>query len=395
MGLRLAARPRVDVLFYTPFIGHILGDGDSSPPGGAETQILMLSKSLVERGACVAIVAYGRPDELPTWLDGVRIVPRPPCPPNKRLAGKLLEIYRLWRSVWLHPSHTVVYRGTGPELGLIALFTWITRRRLVFSAANAADFEPRRLLQRRSHLRLYRLGVRGSDEIVVQTEDQVELCQRAFDRRSRLIKSLAALADPQCGPPEAFLWVGRLVSYKRPLAYVALARAVPEARFWMVGVPADGDDLETPLAEVKAAASDVPNLEFLAPRTHEEIGLLMARAVASVNTADFEGMPNTLLEGWCRGVPALVLNYDPGGVVASRGLGAFAGGSPDRLVALARAQWQSREDRADLQSRCRDYVAEQHSIDRVAAQWLGVLAITPRAMPPDTASSSTELRCVA
>ena len=74
----------------------------------------------------------------------------------------------------------------------------------------------------------------------------------------------------------------------------------------------------------------------------------MSRAVASVNTADFEGMPNVLLEGWSRGVPALVLRHDPGGVISAYGLGAFAHGSREGLVSLAREQWRTRHAREEL-----------------------------------------------
>ena len=42
------------------------------------------------------------------------------------------------------------------------------------------------------HVRLYRLGVRLADAIVVQTEEQVPMCEATFHRRAHLIK-----ADPQ------------------------------------------------------------------------------------------------------------------------------------------------------------------------------------------------------
>ena len=53
-----------------------------------------------------------------------------------------------------------------------------------------------------------------------------------------LIRSIAEPASQRDHAPEAFLWIGRLVWYKRPPAFVELARALPEAKFWMVGVPA-------------------------------------------------------------------------------------------------------------------------------------------------------------
>jgi glycosyltransferase involved in cell wall biosynthesis len=190
-----------------------------------------------------------------------------------------------------------------------------------------------------------------------------------------MIKSLEPLAESQSQAPEAFLWVGRLVSYKCPLEYIALARSFPEAKFWMIGVPEPHLDGEQPLAQdVIAEAEKVRNLELLPPQPHDAIENLMGRAVASVNTADFEGMPNVLLEAWCRGVPALVLTHDPDGVVEKHGLGGFANGSADRLVELAREQWASRDDRRLLSQRCRTYIQTHHAPELVTRQWLEVLS---------------------
>lgn len=99
----------------------------------------------------------------------------------------------------------------------------------------------------------------------------------------------------------------------------------------------------------------------------------MDRAVASVNTAQFEGMPNVLLEAWTRGIPALVLTHDPGGVVTRYGLGGFADGSHEQLVALARDLWQNRADRSALSERCRGYIESHHSPAVIARRWHSVL----------------------
>ena len=190
-------------------------------------------------------------------------------------------------------------------------------------------------------------------------------------------KSITPLAQRQTAPPQAFLWVGRLVPYKRPLEYVALARAIPEARFWMIGVPPPRDD-EAWIAERVAAEADaLPNLDLLPPRPRSEVEDLMSRAVASVSTAEFEGMPNVLLEAWTRGVPALVLSHDPGGVVRTHQIGAFADGSHDRLVTLARELWARRTDarhRSHLGGLCRAYIAANHSPDSVVGRWAEILS---------------------
>lgn len=372
---------RYDVVFYRPWVGAILASHDSMPPGGAETQVLMLARALVRRGLRVAIVVFGVAGELTREVEGVRIVQREPYRHPRTVAEKLAEIARLWRSLARTPSGSIVYMTAAMELGLIGIYARATRRQLVFATGSIADFDldSRKPGRRRLHLLGYRLGAHLASRIVVQTEEQVDLCRRTFRRRPRVIGSLAPLEEPQTKAAEAFLWIGRLASYKRPFEYIELARAVPEARFWMVGVPSplphgNGQQLAQ---EVDQRASEVPNLELLPPRSHEEIGQLMARAVASVNTAEFEGMPNTLLEAWSRGVPALVLNHDPGGVIETHGLGGFAAGSRALLAGLAREQWRSRFDREDISQRCRAYIEAHHSPDTVAEEWAQVVAVRP------------------
>jgi glycosyltransferase involved in cell wall biosynthesis len=147
-----------------------------------------------------------------------------------------------------------------------------------------------------------------------------------------------------------------------------------------------GDDHRL-VEAVSTQSLEVPNLQVLAPRPQSELGSLMARAVASVNTADFEGMPNVLLEAWSRGVPALVLTHDPGGVVETYGLGGFANGSSERLVELARQQWVGRDDRASLSQRCRRYIQTHHAPDLVAERWIRVVS---RSALGETQPSLTE-----
>jgi hypothetical protein len=214
------------------------------------------------------------------------------------------------------------------------------------------------------------LGVRLADVIVVQTPEQVPLCLERFGRSATVIESIAEPAEAREDRPEAFLWIGHLAGYKRAQAYVELARALPGAKFWMVAAV---DSATGPHHVPGLEAS--PNLEVLAPMPRHEILRLISRAVAVVNTSDFEGMPNVFLEGWARGVPALALNHDPGGVIERHGLGSFARGSSDRLVELAAELWTARDDQRDVSVRCRRYVEAHHSPAVVAACWQKALGL--------------------
>ena len=159
-----------------------------------------------------------------------------------------------------------------------------------------------------------------------------------------------------------------------------LAKALPDISFRMVGVPSPG---EPELAEeVKSAADGVDNLELLAPRPRSNLMALIDDAVAVVNTADFEGMPNIFLEGWARGIPALALTHDPGGVIENHRIGEFARGSFETLTVAAERLWLERAKSAELSERCRRYVVDNHSADAIAAHWMNALGLAKEIPSP-------------
>jgi hypothetical protein len=114
---------------------------------------------------------------------------------------------------------------------------------------------------------------------------------------------------------------------------------------------------------------------------------LIDRAVASVNTAEFEGMP-VFLEGWARGVPAIALEHDPDGVIDRHRLGAFAHGSHEPLVEVVRQSWEERNDQAEVVERFRRYVIDSHYPEAFGEGWLEVLGFGPGMRTAATAPPS-------
>jgi glycosyltransferase involved in cell wall biosynthesis len=390
-----------DVAFYVPRITPLLVPEARSPTGGAETQVLLLAQELSRRGLGVRLVVFELPGvEIPAALGDVSVFVRP-CYRTRERFGRIREVLTIAWTITRIDADVVVCRAVTPEVGIAGLVAKVAGGRFVYSSANVSDFrddapEPGRRVRRRVSAggrsssfdfsryprkrldwALFRLGLRVADTIVVQTEEQARLCLRLFGRGSAVIKSIAETAPLRTQSPQAFLWIGRLVGYKRPDAYVELARAVPEARFWMIAPLEENPDVAL-AAAVEEAASTTPNLELLAARPRHEVLELIDRAVAVVNTADFEGMPNIFLEGWSRGVPALALTHDPDGVIEQFRLGGFAHGSPDRLIELASRLWEDRHDQRDLAVRCRAYVDQHHSPETIGARWHQLLTLTGR-----------------
>jgi glycosyltransferase involved in cell wall biosynthesis len=272
-------------------------------------------------------------------------------------------------------TRVLVQRSAGPTTAIAAIAARVRGAGFAYSSANDVDFEFERVEPRRVNLRLFEWGVRRATRVLVQNDHQAQLCRQRFAIDPIVVNSIAARAEPRSADPEAFLWVGRLQNWKRPLAYLELARAVPEASFWMIEVPQPNEPPEL-RAAVSAAVRELPNLELLEPRPREALGELLDRTVAVVNTSSYEGVPNVFLEGWARGVPALALSFDPGGLVAGRGLGSFVEGDSERFADEAQRIWRERGDQRAVAERCIAYVRAEHDRDAVIDRWIGALGLS-------------------
>lgn len=368
-----AATARHEVAIYSP-AGGAYYDGNMRRSGGGERQMILLGRGLAAHHRRVAHIVHRFDAPLASPNPGLTLVHRARYSGDRPVVGPFLEAVRAWRSLRSADGGVVIVADQSPVTALAALFARLRRRPFVYAGMNNSNFtaDPR---SNRVYTALYRLGLRLADVVVVQSQDQGALAKDAFPSL-RSVVHIPSFAEiparrPSPAEPTSFLWIGRVVSYKQPLSYVELARAVPEARFTMVPVR-QGRSFEE-LERLRAAALEVPNLELLEPLPHAELMDLVESSIAVVNTSTTEGMPNVFLEAWARGVPVLTLEFDPDHVVAARRLGVAAGGSFERLVAGARELWEARHDRADVAARTRGYVEEVHSSDAVTEQWIELI----------------------
>lgn len=401
--------PRNDIAIYAPFAFAFYedpakrGDGVPRGGGGAELQATLLAQALARNGLRVAHIIYRRDRPTSSPQPSLELVRRKPWAGRRSLPGKLSEAVRVWRSLNDANARLYLFRGGGTHLVIGAAFCLLRRRRLVVSASNDLDFIFDRPDRSRWGQALYRAALRRSQCVVVQTSQQRELARGVFGEGARVeqipsfaeleptpaaseqgaegdrwsepkarIPRLSAGSRPSEASPSAFLWAARLVEYKLPFRYVELARALPEARFWMVA-PWTSETPEGLLDRLTDAAAETPNLELLPPQWRESVLELIRRAAAVVVTSRHEGMPNVFLEAWARGVPVISLHFDPDRKLAGEGLGLFAGGSWDEFVAQAGRLWREPELRRQIGEKGRAYVARVHSPDAVGERWTAAM----------------------
>jgi glycosyltransferase involved in cell wall biosynthesis len=363
---------RLDVAIYAPNAGDLYGrHRGSKGGGGAELQTVLLASGLARRGVRVGHIVLPVEDLEPIE-PGLQLVERPDTDEHSRVRVPL-EIREIWRSLRRADPAVVVVRGSGGYVIPVTAWAVANRRRLIFASSSDLDFDLQRPDRSRLNLRVYATAARRASRLVVQTETQRHLAAETFPQLvSRVIPSFAETSSPTDAPGEYFLWADRITEYKRPDAYLDLAAAVPEARFRMIVSPTRETSPEL-LRTIDERAAELPNLELLNRLSRPELLAQIPAAVALVKTSEAEGMPNTFLESWARGVPVLSLSVDPDARIAEHGGGYVADGSEGDFAAEARRLSAEPELRRELGARGRAFVVSHHSIEAVIDRWIDVI----------------------
>lgn len=332
--------------------------------GGAEFRQSLLARAWAAAGYAVSVITqdFGQPAD--AIIDGVRIfkthAPRAGVPVLRYWHPRLTSVLRCLRAA----NADVYYQSSASHL--TALLAWHCRRtgaHSIYGGASDTDFMrgEERIAYARDR-RLFRWGVAHVDAVVAQTARQAALLDRHYGRAARVI------ANPYTVPPRQraqqahlVLWVGGIRPVKRPERFIALARALPQYRFRMIGGVVGEDraarDYFAALREQAAAAA---NLEFLGFRPLDEVEAHFDEARVFVNTSAQEGFPNTFLQAWARGI-ATVSYFDAG--AGADGSRPFQWVS-DEAQAAASVRKLLSDDNAwrTLSSACSTHFALHHSM---------------------------------
>src|SRR5689334_12714156 len=137
---RRSRRHRYDVGFYAPSLAwRLAGVADT---GGAETQVMLVSRALAELGFDVSAAAFDvQGIDVPRAAHGVHVVLRPAHLAGGGIVGQLREAAAVWAAVRRLDSAVVVSRCAGFWVGIVGLCSRLHRRRFVYSSASLLDFQ--------------------------------------------------------------------------------------------------------------------------------------------------------------------------------------------------------------------------------------------------------------
>jgi glycosyltransferase involved in cell wall biosynthesis len=354
------------VCFVAPLAWPVLSrDPRIAVVGGAEVQQSILARLLAAHGHRVSMITldYGQAD--PSRIDGVTVhkafAPRAGLPVVRFLHPRLTA---MWSALRRADADVYYVRSTSMWLWLVTEFCRRHGKRSVYAGASDRDFDPDTGGQVR-YARdrwLFRRGLAAADAIVAQNEAQRASCLANHGREAVVIPSCYPLEGKDASQTaDLVLWVGMLHENKRPELFVELARRLPQRRFVLIGGPRPG--AQAYYERIRAQAAAVPNLEMTGFLPLPEVEPWFDRARVLVNTSTYEGMPNTFLQAWARGVPT----------VATVDVGAPVHRVAPRIEDLVREVENAFAD-ASLGARCREHFARNHSAPEVVARYTRVFA---------------------
>jgi glycosyltransferase involved in cell wall biosynthesis len=363
-----AAAPRRHVCFVAPYAWPVLsGSANIRLVGGAEVQQSILARLFAAHGYRVTMICqdFGQPDRVE--IDGVvvrKVFSGDEGIPVVRFLHPRLT--KMWRVLGEVDADIYYYRSASMWVGILEAFCRRNGKRLVYAGAANPDFAPDiggqiRFARDRW---LYRRGIAGANAVVVQNPGQLEALRATYGREGVHIPSCyVPPASARAGGGELVLWVAMLRRQKRPEVFLEIARRLPQWRFAMVGGAALGD--REFYERIEAQAGALPNVEFTGFLPHAEGEKWFDRARVVVNTSVFEGMPNTFLQAWARGVPTV--SFVDVGAPVNRTVGDVDEMTREleRLLGDA-AAWR------DASARSREYFARTHSPEEVMSRYARV-----------------------
>jgi glycosyltransferase involved in cell wall biosynthesis len=307
------AGKKAHVCFVAPYAWPVFSrDPNIEVVGGAEVQQSILARLLQQAGYRVSMVCldFGQPDR--TVIDGVTVhkaySPEAGIPVVRFVHPRLTSI---WRALAEADADIYYQRCANMLTAVVAQFCRRHGKRSIFAGASDRDFLPGKEQIRLARDRwLYRHGLRSVDRVVVQNAHQLRACREHYGLQPTLIPSCYLL--PEEGRPRAdeyprdrILWCATVHTQKRPQMFLELARRLPQRKFVMVGGPSADDAGNSFYERVRAEAQSLPNVEFKGFLPLAQVEPWFDRAHVFVNTSEYEGMPNTFMQAWARGIPTV------------------------------------------------------------------------------------------
>jgi glycosyltransferase involved in cell wall biosynthesis len=310
------------IILWTNGIEYLLSEDEINKSiGGIQVQMYMWSMILVQNGWKVYSFSnnYNSRNKI---IENIKLLFLPTI---KYISPFLTIIYGVYYIAVYRPQ-AILINGATRDLLFVNLIAKLFKSKTIEMFASDSDLEPgKELIDRKLDRFLFRLGIRITDNCIVQNTKQVQLLKTYYNKLNPLVipliwseKTEAEKEVNNTNKRDIILWVSNFRQLKRPEWFLQLAIDKPGFEFVMVGNNIDKELFE----RCKQLSMKIPNLKFLGGMTFIKTNELFKAARLFICTSEIEGFPNTFLQSWMNKCPILT-TFDPSDLVKSLNVGYY------------------------------------------------------------------------
>jgi len=212
----------------------------------------------------------------------------------------------------------IIQRGLTLFSCLLALYCRFAGIKFVFMFAH--DIESLGRYQKdEKKCFLFPMLLKNAYRLIVQNEyEYSQIADKADASKIKIIKKGLDLEKISHGLKKTFdaVWVGRCEPWKKPEAFIELAKMNPDCRFLMICSPVTAR--EEYYRTIREAVADAGNITFEGFVKNELIYKLLSQSRVFCITSEMEGdWPMTVLEAAATGLPILSLHLNYGEMLTS------------------------------------------------------------------------------
>ena len=346
-----------------------------APMGGAELDMYVLAKGLQNEFNVSVITGDWGQKKIEKY--GKVTVIR-----SVKLGGKNYLKALLIFLVELKKVNANVYISTsaGPEIGLIALFCKLFKKKFIYRTASEIDCNRGFVESHKIFGKIFEYGLLHSSKIVTSVNNHKDILTKTYKNISgENILFIPLAINIKRGEDKYLnldkknniLWIARGIKLKRPEIFLELAKKLADEEFTMIMPKQKGE--EALFNNIKKKAENIKNLKFIGGVPFNQTQRYFDKAKVFVNTSDYEGFTYTLIQSGLAKTPVAYLNVNPDDVITNNNIGCYADGNKKKLYQdvklLCRNQgiWRKKSEATY------EYVRKNHDINIIGEQWRDVI----------------------
>ena len=341
---------------------------------GPDVHQVILAKELIKHDFKISFITYAEEGVPVEYINGMEIIKIHEDVCRLRVLNIISKVFRIWDA--MRKANARIYIHTGGVTS--SLFCRLTRKKFVCDIASDALVNRKLITQKirefnRSKISIGTFGkwldIKLADAIIVQNEYQKKMLKKNFGKDGFLIKMPFPLTEqgmPEKANPPIVLWVGAMAEVKQPELFVRLSKAIPEARFQMIGGHSGNPELYD---KIKESSKRISNFEYLGVIPFDEVNEYFSRASILVNTSLFEGFPHAFIQAWMHYVPVVSLNADPDELLCKNKMG-FHSKMFNQVVEDVKSLLKNEALREEMGVNGRKYVEKEHDITKVIKKYI-------------------------